>query len=456
MDKKSMMEKLADDAYAKGCFNGTWLYAENGKIISKGARGYRDAENKLPMQEDSIFELASITKQFTASAVMLLVREGKIQLEDEITDYFPEIPYKGVTLRNLLNHMGGVPDIYDSKWIMDIWKKENRIPGNDIILRYLTESGEGPKFAPGEKFEYTNTGYNLLAQVVETVSGIPFEQFLKTRIFEPAGMDSTGVYHLCRDGIPSDQFARNMVLEHGKLVLAVDLKEDNGVAAVDGLNGDDYVYTNIFDMLKWDRVLREGTVVTLEEQKQMYTPGVKADGEIYEDEDGESYGFGWGIQNDPKFGLVVEHSGGMPGLNTEYVRFIDADRVLVVMICRDPLDYRGCMSFWDGMLEVARDNEPDPVTTIEDLTIKNPDKSKWPSFCGRYEKNFEDFPIEEVYMKDDELYARIVWDEDDVSDCLLYPIGENEFGRKNGMVRLRFEEGRMIISDEAVCKKLES
>ena len=109
MDKKTMMENLVHEAYEKKAFNGTWLYAEKGKIISKGAVGFRDLSDKLPRREDSVFQLASITKQFTAAAVMLLVRDGLLSLEDEVTKYYPEIPYPGVTIRHLLTHTGGIP-----------------------------------------------------------------------------------------------------------------------------------------------------------------------------------------------------------------------------------------------------------------------------------------------------------------------------------------------------------
>ena len=105
-----MIEKLAREAYEKGSFNGTWLYAENGSIVSKCALGRREAENKLPMQEDTIFEMASITKMFTATAVMLLVREGKLGLDDEYVKCFPEYSYKCVTIRHLLTHTSGMPD----------------------------------------------------------------------------------------------------------------------------------------------------------------------------------------------------------------------------------------------------------------------------------------------------------------------------------------------------------
>ena len=149
MDKKIMLENLVREAYEKGLFNGAWLYAEHGEIISKGAVGFRDPEDKLPMQEDSIFDLASVSKQFTAAAIMLLARKGLVGLEDEITKYFPGLPYPGVTVRQLLTHTGGVPDYFDDiNWLIGIWEKEGRIPDNNDVLRFLCE-GEASATSAG-------------------------------------------------------------------------------------------------------------------------------------------------------------------------------------------------------------------------------------------------------------------------------------------------------------------
>ena len=457
MDKKSLIENLARAAYERGSMNGAWLYAEGGEIVSKGALGFRDPENTQPLTEDTIFQLASVTKQFTAAAVMLAVRQGLFGLDDEITKYFPEIPYPGVTVRHLLSHIGGVPDYFDDEdWFVDIWEKEERVPGNDEILRFLCQTKAKPYGAPGEKFEYSNTGYNLLALLVERRSGVPFEDFLRQNIFEPAGMSNTRCCHVRRDGVPFDNYARATVFEDGKWVADIDSEEVGEVVAFDGLNGDDYVYTNLFDMLKWDRALREGKILTLEEQKLMYTPGKLSSGEdvIYNKEKGLGYGFGWCTEHSEEQGLIVSHSGGMPGVATWFERWIDADRVLLILDSRNPMDERAFQGYWDGLQAVARDKEPEPVRTIEEIAVQNPDKSKWESFCGKYDKADEDFPIEEISLREGELWARAVWDEDDVLECQLYPIGENKFGRKGGMVKIAFGDNSLTINDETVCKKL--
>ena len=459
MDKNTMMHKLARASHEKGGFNGAWLYAEKGEIVSKGAIGFRDPEDTMPITEDTIFQLASVSKNFTATAVMLLAREGKLGLEDEIAKYFPEIPYPGVTVRQLLNHTSGIPDYFDdADWFFKIWKEEKRVPGNNEILRFLCETKAKPYFAPGEGLQYSNTGYNLLALLVERLSGVPYEAFLQKNIFKPAGMTATRCCHIRRDGVPFENHARATVFEDGKYVADVDSAAYGDVVAFDGLNGDDYVYTNIFDMLKWDRVLREGKVLTPEEQNLMYTPAKLKNGEdaVYDEYKGMTlgYGFGWGTGRDKELGRIVSHSGGMPGVATWFERFIDADRVLVILSNRDAEEYRAFAGFWNGVQMIARDQEPEPIRTIEEIAVKDPDKSKWESFCGKYEHPEDaDFIVDEVFLKDGELHARAIDDDEIEMTFRLYPIGENEFGRKGGMLKVTFVEGCLKF-DDVTCKKL--
>ncbi len=458
MDKHEIMQTLNRVAYEKGGSNGAWLYAEKGEIVSKGVVGFRDPAGTVPLTEDTIFQLASVSKQFTATAVMLAVRQGLLALDDKITKFFPELTaYEGVTVRHLLSHTGGVPDYFDDEdWFIDLWKKENRVPGNDEILNFLCETKLKPYFAPGEKLEYSNTGYNLLALLVERRSGVPYEAFLQKNIFEPADMKDTRCCHIRRDGVPFEKYAQATVMENGRWVADVDSEEYRDVIAFDGLNGDDYVYTTLLDMLKWDRALREEKVLTKEEQALMYTPAKLNSGEdaVYDEEEGLGYGFGWGIGHEDNFGLVVSHSGGMPGVLTWFERFIDADRVLVLLGNRDYTDVRAFLSYLAGMEAVARDKEPEPVRGIEDIAVQDPDKSKWDSFCGKYEHPEEgNFIIDEVYMKDGNLWAKAIDDDGDPLEFRLYPLDETTFGRKGGMLKVQFGEGCYTV-DDITCKKL--
>ena len=455
MDKKIMLENLVREAYEKGLFNGAWLYAEHGEIISKGAVGFRDPEDKLPMQEDSIFDLASVSKQFTAAAIMLLARKGLVGLEDEITKCFPGLPYPGVTVRQLLTHTGGVPDYFDDiNWLIGIWEKEGRIPDNNDVLRFLCEGEAEPYFAPGDGFEYSNSDYCLLALIVERVSGVPFEDFMRKNIFEPVGMDATAVCHVRRDGWPSDRFVRSLVLEDGKYILPDNSKNDNDVIPEDGTSGEGNVYSNIFDLLAWDRALREETVLTREEQQLMVTPVKLNSGEVFADEQGAGYGFGWEIRNDAELGLVVAHGGWHKGAYAQYERFVDADGLLVLLYCRDPEDSHAGEAFLEGVREIIRGKEPRPVRTLGERMVQNPDKSAWESFCGSYaHEEGDNFYPDEVYMRDGDLFVKWMRGHGAGFDWKLYPLGDNEFAIKKFDFTIRFGDGQLTCFDE-VYKKL--
>ena len=456
MDKKALFENMFREGNEKGLFNGTWLYAENGEIVAKGAVGWSDPEDSIPLKEDMLFDLGSVSKNFTATAVMLARRKGLLSLDDEITNFFPEIPYKGVTVRNLLNHTGGLPDYM--AWIAETAIKENTIPRNEIIVRFLCECGKEPLFAPGEKWEYSNTGYCLLAQIVEEVTGVPFEEFLKKNIFEPAGMTSTSVIHRRKDGLKVDNLAYGLVTDFDpdKYVLPDISMTSNFVVPLDGMFGDGCVHSNIFDLLKWDRALREGTVLTKEEQDMMYTPGKLNNGEPAVagiEPDAPNYGFGWEVGNEPDLGLVVCHSGSWPGYWSWFERFLDADRTLILLRCRDASDGRGHRSFLQSLRAIAKGKEPGSVIFIEDLEIKNPDRSGWDAWCGEYEAPADaDIYLKKVYMDGDDLYGSFVI-ETGTADQKLYQLGEKEFGLKKYPYPIIFDENCVQFMGET-CKKL--
>ena len=144
----------------------------------------------------------------------------------------------------------------------------------------------------------------------------------------------------------------------------------------------------------------------------------------------------------------------MPGVATWFERFIDADRVLVILSNRDYRDVRAYLGYWNGMEAVARDKAPEPVLSIEDIAVQDPDKSKWETFCGKYEHPEDaDFVVDEIFLKDGELHANAVDEDGDGMTFRLYPLGENEFGRKGGMLTLTFGDGCLMF-DEYTCRKL--
>lgn len=457
MDKKKRMEELICEANSKGLFTGSWLYAENGEIVAKGAVGWSDTVDSIPMSEDMIVDLASVSKNFTAAAIMLLRRRGLLDLDDEITRFFPEIPYKGVTLRNLLNHTGGLPDYME--WVAMTAVKENTIPDNDVIVRFLCECGKDADFAPGEKWEYSNTGYCLLAQIVEEVSGEKFEDFMQKNIFDPAGMNSTKIIHRRRDNLAPDNLATGIVLDlKAEKYELPDTSSDYGfVVPLDGMSGDGMVHSNIFDLLKWDRVLRAGTVLTKEEQEMMYTPGKLNSGEdavAGKESDAPNYGFGWEVGTVPEFGMLVCHSGSWPGYWTWFERYIDTDRTLIMLRCRDPKDARAYQIFFEGMKNIVKGKEPGTIMTLEDIAVADPDIDAWEAYCGEYESpEGEDVCLNKVFVRDCALYGEISLYGGDPCDVRIYQIGENEFGIKKYAIPITFEDGYVSYLGQKYRKK---
>ena len=446
MDKNAMMKKLTREAFEKGAFSGSWLYAENGEIVSKGAIGFCDPAGVIPVREDTLFDIGSVSKPMTATAIMLLVRDGLLTLDDAITDHFPEIPYTGVKIRHLLTHTSGLPDYIP--YFMSLITEGGGIPDNSAVLPFLKDCGEPAHFAPGDGWEYCNTGYALLAMLTEKLSGMPFSEFLKKRVFEPSGMTNTLLIHRIKDGLTIENLALGQVFEDGEWKLAEQSRWKDVVAGMDGTDGAGYVKSSILDLYAWDRALRSCSLLTEEEQETMTEPVRLNNGEI-----GNGYGFGWGLMPDDDGNIVAFHTGYLPGYTALIKRWLDRDAVLITLCDRDHTDARAYNGFVTGLDAIISGEEPKPLIALEDIAISEPDRTNWESFCGRYEMNDEDLVIEEVMLKDGELFASVLDDLGGKEIVKLYPLGDNVFGRKAGMAKLTFREGVMMIND-LPCKKL--
>ncbi len=174
-------------------FSGVALIADKGKQIYFKATGYRNFETKVPLDTTDIFELASVSKQFTAMVIMMLKEEGKLSYDDLIEKYIPGLPYPGITIRHLLTHTSGLPD-YQA--IMDQYWDKSKVADNNDILTYLKKYQPPSLFAPGEKYTYSNTAYVILASIAEKVSGKDFIEFCSERIFTPLNMKNTDIRSL--------------------------------------------------------------------------------------------------------------------------------------------------------------------------------------------------------------------------------------------------------------------
>ena len=378
MSLPDKLEKFIEYAYERGFFNGVWLLSENGAIVSEGALGVADITGRR-LDKDSVFELASVSKQFTAGGIMILRDRGLLNLDDPITDYFPESSYdQSITIRNLLNHTSGLPDYMP--WVMKKAIAEGTIPTTDIMEEFLSESGDPADFPPGEKWEYCNTGYALLAQIIKKVSGKSYGDFLKDEIFIPLGMENTTVYHrrLNRDQI-IDNYAYGLIWDEGEYRYPDDTESRNYVIPLDGIEGDGTVNSNLHDMLLWDRALRNGSLLSPDTQKEMWQPTRLNDGLE------KAYGFGWMLDMDRADGLSnVRHNGDWPGYSTMFLRFLDKDSTFIYMLNRTGQDDIAHSMTRDGMLETVLEKEAMLPERTENLKKEMPE-AELSSISGIYE-----------------------------------------------------------------------
>jgi CubicO group peptidase (beta-lactamase class C family) len=316
------------------------LVKKGGKIFEKGY-GVRDLRTKAAIDEHTNFRLASFSKQFTAMAVMLLVRDGKLRYDETLTEIFPEFPAYGnqITVRNLLNHTSGLPDYEDlmnaaEKIKGQIWSAEKQI--HDVEVLELLEKESRGKFAPGTKWEYSNSGYVVLGLVVAKVSGKCFGASLRERIFTPLKMDHT------------------LVFENGKNVVNRAFgheKKDNVFVETDqsstsATQGDGGIYSNLQDLSKWDDALREHRLLSERDFLPAITPAKLPPGAEAKLAEGvpeslrgkaAAYGFAWflNLQNPHP---LIWHYGDTSGFKTAILRYT-RDKVTVIVLCnRTDLD----------------------------------------------------------------------------------------------------------------------
>ena len=294
-------------------FHGSVLVAKNQKIVYQNQVGYADFRKKVPLKEESVFQLASVSKQFTAAAIMQLKEKGKIKLTDTVNYFFPDFPYKNITIKNLLNHTSGLPKYF---WVAEHEWKENKAPTNTDLMSVLPFSKAQRFFKPGRNFDYSNTGYVVLASIVEKVSGLPYNQYLKKYIFDPLKMNNSFVYSYQNDTVRKNQLNGYRLYRGWK-----HLKIGNTVN--DAIVGDKNVYSTAEDLFKWTYALNSGNLLSKESLQQMYAKG--------ETVFGRKVPYGFGFRMDRKDDKNVYHYGKWNGFSTALTNYLEEDLVVIVL-----------------------------------------------------------------------------------------------------------------------------
>ena len=322
------LDSLFRQLHQDRLFNGTVLVASGDTILYQNSFGEADHRTRRQLNDSSVFELASVSKQFTAMGIMLLREKGRLSYEDSLRKFFPELPYPGITIRHLLQHTSGLPDYMGL--VMEKTARDSMATNADMI-RLLATYPPAPLFKPGEKWEYSNTGYALLASILEKQSGQSFGQFLQETIFRPLGMTHTEVYRRRYEKRTVQNYALgyihngsgNWVLPDSAVATAV------MVTKLDGIVGDGTVNSTILDLFKWSRALDNYTLLPKAAQDEMFRPALTLDGKE------QAYGFGWGLGKREKIGKVVSHSGGWPGYGTYIEKHPDQGKLLILLSNHD-------------------------------------------------------------------------------------------------------------------------
>jgi CubicO group peptidase (beta-lactamase class C family) len=305
-------------------FNGNVLVAERGKVIYKKSFGLANYDDNLPLNDSSIFELASVSKQFTAAGILLLQQMNKLSLTDSLRHYFPELPYTNITLHHMLTHTSGLPD-YEAA--MNASWDRTKIAFNQDMIAFLAKEKPPIHFKPGEKWEYSNTAFAILASTIEKVSGQTFKEFMAQHFFQPLGMKHTLVYNTRRSGEKIDNYAYGYVWSDSlnRFMLPDSLPDYKYVYYLDGIQGDGIINSTTADLLKWDRSLRDHTILNEGTVGEMKKPHALVDTVSQ-----GSYGYGVFIGKN-QFGNYIQHAGGWPGYGTNLARYVDDDLTLIVL-----------------------------------------------------------------------------------------------------------------------------
>lgn len=307
------------------------LVVSNGQAIFR--RGYGDTDLRTLGLIDSKtnFRLASFSKQFTAMCIMLLVHNGKLHYDDHLTDVLPEFPAYGkpITMRNLLNHTSGLPDYEDILEKQYPNTTDEKIPQiHDSEVLKLLERQSAGLFPPGSKWQYSNSGFVVLAQIAERVSGESFGQFLEEQIFAPLRMTRTLAYEKGKNEVP------NRAYGHSKQQSGW---QETDQSSTSGTLGDGGIYSSIDDLEKWDRALRDHTLLSEAEMKPALTPVQPTGGAAMSSDGPVSYGFGWHLEpyRDHR---RMWHDGETMGFRTTIQRFPDDQLTVIVLANRTDVD----------------------------------------------------------------------------------------------------------------------
>lgn len=312
--------------------NGNILMAKKGKVIHNLSYGYADIPSHTANTTEIPFNLASISKTFTATAILQLMEKGKLKLDDPFQQYFPDFPYPDITIKHLLTHTSGLPDLELFEPL--IKQYPDTIVSSHILIDQLISAHRPLAFKPGEEFRYCNNGFVLLSLLVEQISHEPFDAYLTKHIFNPAHMYETFVYDPTQNKLPTQ------VTKHIYESFAIDTLSRVGDSKRyrytdynnDAATGASNIVTTVGDMLLFDKAFFHYKLLSPATVALALTPVKGSSEKVMDTMQGEgtgSYGIGWELFDQPNYGKGAGHGGFKFGLATFYYHNLDKDQTII-------------------------------------------------------------------------------------------------------------------------------
>lgn len=391
------------------------LLARDGRILGQAAGGMAQLENPNPASPQTKFRIGSVSKQFTAMAVLRLVEQGRLSLDDRLEKFFPQMPNApSITLTQMLNHTSGLANYTDK---IDFLLRVTRQTTPEEIIEWFQK--DPPIFTPGEKFAYCNTGYFLLGEIVRQVSGDSLADFLRKEFFEPLEMRETGIYD---NADPPAQMASGYDLLDTEITPALDW---NMVWA----GGAGAMYSTAEDLYRWNEALFGGRVVSPELLKLAIQPV-----ELPPGADGLEYGFGLMISQHRRI-PKIHHGGGLNGWTSELAWFPEQRCTIVVLTNRSAFDSAelspsGIAAKFADLL-LAESIQAVPPLEVD--TSVNPDTFR--DYAGRYDYGES---VMNVTVRNGKIYAQLT----DQPEFEIFPSAKDEFFYQAVDARISFQRDK--------------
>lgn len=397
----SSLDAYLTDLNKSGKFNGNILLADKGKIVYQKSFGVANEDTKEALTIDHVFELSSVSKQFTAMSILILRQQNRIALDDDINKYIPELNfYPRITIKNLLHHTSGLPEYL----LLDSLFDKSKINDNKDLIGIYAKHRPKLDFEPDTKHSYSNTNYSFLATIIENVSGTSFGDFLEKEIFKPLKMKHSFVYRKRYAPKKVKHYVQNYIYSDslGRFVKPDILKKYRRVIYMDGIQGDGVISSTLGDLLKWDRALYTDKLVSHATINEIFTPAPLSNSADFE------YGYGWRIQDKSEFGKLAFHRGDWAGYSSYIERHIDNDKTIIILTNNNKSVHPY------GILQRVLYNLP-----IADKSMSKVEYLQ--QFVGNYEINPQ--AVFKIYLSNGQLIAQ--GPEDD--PLPIYPEAENIF-----------------------------